>query len=393
MLSIVIPVRNDPHNLRKCLSALATSTHSEREVIVVDDASTDGTGDVARAAGAHVIRQDRNTGPAGARNLGVGEAHGEVIVFVDADVCVHAETLARMAAAFAADPGLSALFGSYDTTPGSPAFFAQYKNLFHHFVHQQGAEKASTFWTGCGAIRRAAFLEMGGFDTTRYSRPCIEDIELGARLVRAGHRIALQKDVQATHLKRWTLWSMLKSDVWDRGVPWTELILREKNLPNDLNLRASQRLCAVIAYALFAGFAISSWFAPSLLLVPILVALALLVLDAWTARGHRAVLPAALGLVLAGVAGAIAVRALGPWSLLALALVAVVVAFNWPFYRFFARVRHPLFALAVVPLHLFYYLYSGVALGLGTAMFLWKSRLPPRAPASAAVSPEGKQVP
>src|SRR5262249_48591353 len=156
------------------------------------------------------------------------------------DVCAHPDTLARVTAAFAAEGAPEALFGSYDTSPGAANLISQYKNLLHHYVHQRAPDEAETFWSGCGAIRRDLFLAAGGFDEA-YARPCIEDIELGARLRRAGRRIVVRKDVQVTHLKRWDLWGLVRSDVWDRGVPWTELALREGRFPAVLNLEASQR--------------------------------------------------------------------------------------------------------------------------------------------------------
>ena len=117
-------------------------------------------------------------------------------------------------ARFEADPGLSALFGSYDDTPAAPGIVSQYRNLLHHFVHQQGdfhqgIRPVHTFWTGCGTIRRDVFLAFGGFDPRLYPRPAIEDIELGYRLTRAGHRIVLARDVLATHMKRWSLVEMI----------------------------------------------------------------------------------------------------------------------------------------------------------------------------------------
>jgi GT2 family glycosyltransferase len=331
VISVVVPVRNDPEHLRACLESLAATRGAEdHEVIVVDDASTDGSAGVAASLGARVLRLERRAGPAAARNLGAEAARGEHLFFVDADVCVHPETLGQVVSAFAADPGIDALFGSYDREPGASNFLSQYKNLFHHFVHQQGSPEASTFWSGCGAIKRSVFLEMGGFDTS-YARPCIEDIELGARLRRAGRRIVLRKDIQARHLKRWTLAGIVRSDVWDRGVPWTELILREGSLPDDLNLRLAQRASAVLAYLLVAA----------------------LVMAAWRPLGLG--LPAWLGLA----------------SALLLALVVV----NRRFYAFFARERGLPFAVRVVPLHVLYYLYSGVALAIGVVRHVWKTRV------------------
>jgi GT2 family glycosyltransferase len=83
------------------------------------------------------------------------------------------------------------VFDSYDDETGEKNFISQYKNLFHHFVHQQSNTEAVTFWAGCGAIRQEIFDKVGGFDTARYARPSIEDIELGYWMRRMGYRLML----------------------------------------------------------------------------------------------------------------------------------------------------------------------------------------------------------
>jgi GT2 family glycosyltransferase len=144
---------------------------------------------------------------------------------------------------------LTALFGSYDDAPAATNFLSQYKNLFHHYVHQIANEEASTFWGACGAIRREVFLKLGGFDES-YHQPCIEDIELGYRLKRAGYRIRLLKTLQVKHLKHWGVKSLLKTDFFQRALPWTELILRDRRLVNDLNLKTSSRVSVASIYGL-----------------------------------------------------------------------------------------------------------------------------------------------
>lgn len=253
-LSIVVPAYNSPRELAECLAAVQADAPADAELIVVDDASTDGTPDVARAGGARVFRLPRNSGPGAARNHGAERAEGSVLLFVDADVVIAPGTVGRVASAFAGDPGLVALFGSYDDRPRAPGLVSRYRNLLHHFVHQDGQTDAATFWAGLGAVRRGAFREVGGFDAARFPRPSIEDIELGYRLRRAGHRIRLDKGLQGTHLKRWGLVSMIRTDVTRRAVPWARLILETANAPGDLNLRGSQRVSAgLVALALLAA--------------------------------------------------------------------------------------------------------------------------------------------
>ncbi len=309
-LSIVVPVYNDARNLANCLSALRAAEVRSCELIVIDDASQDDSAAVARRAGAAVITLEQNSGPAAARNRGAAAASGEIVFFVDADVAVAADAVRRVADAFAADPDLGAVFGSYDDAPRAPGMVSQYRNLLHHFVHQQGNPEASTFWAGCGAVRRACFVEVGGFDARLFRRPAIEDIELGYRLRRRGYRILLDKQLHGKHFKRWTLYSVVKTDILSRALPWSRLVLEGGGAPNDLNLKRGQRMSGIL----------------------VLLALACLVLSPLR--------PALLGLCAA---------ALGS-----------VVVLNWPLYHFFLARRGPWFLARALPLHWLYYLYSSL---------------------------------
>jgi len=179
-ISVIVPVYNNPRDLQDCLSALLRSSGGDCEIIVVDDASTDGTSSVAERMGVMVLRLTQNSGPAAARNFGAIHARGEVLFFVDADVVVAPGTLERVLKVMENDSELAAVFGSYDAQPRAAGVISQYRNLLHHFVHQTGNSEASTFWAGCGAIRRAVFEKIGGFDQKQFRRPSIEDIELGS---------------------------------------------------------------------------------------------------------------------------------------------------------------------------------------------------------------------
>jgi GT2 family glycosyltransferase len=204
-ISVIVPVHNDPGDLRLCLDALWSAAPADCEIIVVDDGSTDATASVAAGMGVSVVALAKNSGPAAARNEGARRARGAILLFVDADVVLAPGAIERVQRLFADHPEYAAVFGSYDARPSCRRLVSRYRNLLHHFVHQRGHVEASTFWAGCGAIRRSVFHEVGGFDAGRFRRPSIEDIELGYRLRAARHRIRLDPELQCTHLKRWTL--------------------------------------------------------------------------------------------------------------------------------------------------------------------------------------------
>jgi glycosyltransferase involved in cell wall biosynthesis len=333
--SIIIPVYNGGDQFLRSLAALPRSNFSNWELIVVDDGSTDGSAAIAARFGARLLQTAGRQGPAAARNLGARLATGIYLFFVDADCELHPDALGRAARQFEAEPDLAALFGSYDDSPAAPNFIAQYKNLFHHYVHRHSAPEASTFWTGCGAIKRSVFLALGGFDVQRYRRPAIEDIELGYRLKQAGGRIRLAKEVQVKHLKAWTLPGLLRSDILDRGLPWSQLMWRSRAFLSDLNLQTHNRVSVVALY----------------------------------------------GLLLALLAGLFQ-----PATLAAvLALAALLLWLNAGLYRFFYQKRGLLFTLRAIPLHWLYYFYNAISFGGGLWLY-WQEQLnPARRPAPTAL--------
>ena len=276
-VSVVMPVHNGLPYLRQSLPPLLTSRDEELlEVLVVDDGSTDGSGDFARECGARVISSGGHLGPAGARNVGVRVARGQIVLFVDADVVVHPDAVGRVIRAFP-DPETVAVFGSYDGRPADRGFSSQYMNLRHHYFHRKPSEDTQTFWAGLGAARRDAFLAVGGFDAERYTTPSIEDIDLGRRLREAGGRIRRRPEIRATHLKQWSVRGVIQVDIFRRGLPWARLMMEHPGAFTDLNVRISERLKAVLALFLLLStiWAIASngprWLPPILCVVAAIV--------------------------------------------------------------------------------------------------------------------------
>jgi GT2 family glycosyltransferase len=255
-ISVIMPVYNGGAFIGRSLPPLIDMLRRKEvaEVVVVDDASTDDTPAVAAGMGVRVMPSGGRLGPGGARNRAASQAQGEILWFVDADVVVHDDAAVELRRAFA-EPGVTAVFGSYDDRPPARNFLSQYKNLVHHFHHQRGRAEASTFWAGCGGVRKDAFLAAGGFDVVRYTRPSIEDIELGYRLRAAGGRILLWPALQGTHLKVWRLRDLIHTEVFRRAIPWSRLMLSRSGMLDDLNVGTGERARAVLAGIFFVAIA------------------------------------------------------------------------------------------------------------------------------------------
>lgn len=317
-VTVIVPFHRNLAQLAQSLSAIRQSV-PDAELIVAADGAVDDCQALAAEHRARVVVVPGPSGPAVARNRAAAVASGDVLVFVDADVVPAPDAIPGMCGLLDREPRLAGVFGAYDHHPSAPNFMSQFKNLSHTYVHEIGNPDAKTFWAGLGAVRRAAFQAVGGYDE-RFRRPSVEDIELGYRLVGAGYPLRLDPTFRGTHLKRWTLWNCIVTDIRARGVPWTQLIHHFKAQSNDLNLSTALRASVVVSYLFLA---------------------------------------------------AILTVVITPWALAAAAaLVVALVVLNRDYYRWFARERGVWFAARVVGVHLIHHLCNGVSFVAGTALHL-----------------------
>jgi GT2 family glycosyltransferase len=322
LLSVIMPVHNAAGLLPRTLGALRNSDlpRDKWELIVVDDGSSDETSLIAaRYADTVVTLPGKASGPAYARNRGFEVSRGDIIIFIDSDCVAYPDTLSRFGELFASDPALGAAFGSYDDRPPASGIMSQYRNLVDHYVHHQNAGEVETFWAGLGGIRREVFAEAGMYDEWHYSKPQIEDIELGGRIRKLGCRILLDPSLQVTHLKKWTLREVIRTDLRDRGIPRARLLMHRREMPPTavLNLGRSEKFNTL------------------------LICLAVVLL----------------------LSGPVVRSPIPLW--IAIVCVAIVLVLNTPLWRFFARVRGPVFAILVMPAQLMFYLINGISFGVG----------------------------
>lgn len=247
-ISVIMPAYKAAALLPKVLAPLIAMRDAGEidEIIVVDDVSPDDTADVARQLGADVLVMPKNGGPGAARNLAAQMAKGDILWLVDSDVIAWPGGGNLIRQAFA-EPGVAAVFGSYDSTPAGTPWFSRYKNLTHRFYHQHANREATTFWAGCGAISAEMYRRVGGFDVETYKVPSIEDIELGYRIKHAGGRILVLPELQGKHLKVWTIRNAIHTDLFRRALPWSRLMISREGVADDLNTSRLERIKALVA--------------------------------------------------------------------------------------------------------------------------------------------------
>jgi len=183
-ISLVIPAYNEERWLGDTLKSVCENGKGKfKEVIVVDNASTDRTAEIAASyPGVRVVREDRK-GTGYARERGFREATGDIVGFMDADTLMSSTWADKVRRAFIRDQNLACVSGPYYFYDMPAAFSMTYTALWHIAIPLFYV--ISTFITaGNFAIRRSTLEKMGGFDTSITFHG--DDADVGRRAARYG---------------------------------------------------------------------------------------------------------------------------------------------------------------------------------------------------------------
>ncbi|GAB3222348.1 hypothetical protein GCM10027447_09170 [Glycomyces halotolerans] len=291
-VSVVIPCFDDEDALPLCLEAVKSQTRPPDELIVVDDASTDSSAEVAERFGCQVIRHDRNRGVSAARNRGIAAASGDLLFFIDSDIVLHPDAIEAAVAAFERDGDLDIVHGVLDPhpLPGSGAVGRYLVGRESHLLHRSvGRARLARF--SVAAVRPSVFERFGGFDEGL--RDC-EDMEYSARLGGAVG-IAIDAGIRVRHDGEPNLPRALAM-MWRRSVPLPDIAARFKHMKFERMNRISTLAAVCVTLAALAG----SVLYPPLLMVAAAAIVAALVSERGLlgfARAHYG-LPAACGFAL-----------------------------------------------------------------------------------------------
>jgi glycosyltransferase involved in cell wall biosynthesis len=191
VVSIVIPAHNEEKWIAACLESVLRDSYPNKEVIVVDDASTDGTGDILKRFPITVIRNEKRVGPSSARNIGVREAKGEIIVFIDAHCIVDDVDWIEKFLGFFRDPYVGAAAGYLRREPSRGGASLRFR---------VGSERR-LIKSANGAYRKALFEQVGGFDA---SIEWAGDAVLTYKVRRSGWKVVHSRDITVMHAEK--LW-------------------------------------------------------------------------------------------------------------------------------------------------------------------------------------------
>jgi GT2 family glycosyltransferase len=255
LVSVVIPVRNGARDLPRCLASIAAAgSHISAEVIVVDNGSTDGSAEIARAAGARVLVAS-GVRVGAVRNAGARQARGGIVAFVDSDNEVAPTWLVSCVEALT-DPGAGAA-GLLCQAPADGTWVQRLYDL----LRRRPEQRVEIEWLGAAnlAMRRDVFDEIGGFDE---SLEACEDVDLCRRIRRTGRRLMAEPGMASVHHgDPPTLWALFVGEMW-RGRDNLRVSLRGpltlRSLPGTLTPLAMLTLLVALPIAAAAAFVVGA---------------------------------------------------------------------------------------------------------------------------------------
>lgn len=278
--SVIIPAHNAARFLPETLKALAGNDLRNTEILLVNDASSDNTVEVAQRFEASlnlkVVTSTTQSGPAGARNLGTREASAPFLLFLDADVVLPSQALFWIRETldlYSHREDVAGVLGAYSEDAPAGGFLTHFKNLSTTYLYRITETKSPFLHTAIFAVKREILGLVGGFDV-RLDRA--EDFMLGISLGSRGYRFIIDRRLEADHLKQYSLREIFVED-WQRIQNLRRIRLSGKERRFSLRAHRWSRLISVASPGLVAVSLCLSFVKPELLWVALGLVLVFLV--------------------------------------------------------------------------------------------------------------------
>jgi glycosyltransferase involved in cell wall biosynthesis len=207
-VTVYLPCYNVAGFLPRVIGALQRQTAPAREIIAVDDGSTDGSAEVAARLGVRVVRHGQNRGLGAARNTAVRSAQTPYVASVDGDVVAHPDWLERMMGVASEGPWTGMGGDLRETQLGSWADRWRALHMRQSWGERRIEDPAFLFGANT-LFRREAIIAVGGYNEVHRTNG--EDLDLCRRLKAAGHRLLYDPVAVCDHLRTDTLRSLSRT--------------------------------------------------------------------------------------------------------------------------------------------------------------------------------------
>lgn len=205
-VSVIIPFYNASGTLRLCVDSILPQLSKNDELILVDDASTDGGIILPEDQRMACFQLKENQGAAAARSTGAKEAENEILVFVDSDIVLKGNEIQRVKDHFSNHHDVACITGTLDARHRPHNFFTDYKNIYMSYIFSKCSSEVNFIYGAFCASRKSSFVFWP-------ERPRLgEDSHWGYLQSKKNLKIHLVKDISVIHLKRYGFVSLALND-------------------------------------------------------------------------------------------------------------------------------------------------------------------------------------
>ena len=227
MISIIIPNYNGSRTIGICLDSIFSHEDPDREVIVVDDCSDDGSRDLIRKYPCTLIELKKRSGASAARNAGAFSCTGDILFFIDADCILKADSLEVVRKHLAVQSHTRVIGGTYTPMPYDPGFFNAFQSVFINYFETKNSSGPDYLATHAMVIHASVFRKLGGF--TENFLPILEDVEFCHRLRKAGYSLMVAPDLQVRHVFNFSFRKSMRNAIRKTRY-WVEYSLLHRDL-------------------------------------------------------------------------------------------------------------------------------------------------------------------
>ncbi|MEK6672465.1 MAG: glycosyltransferase family 2 protein [Nitrospirota bacterium] len=245
LISVIIPNYNGASTIKECLDSVFSSSHDNFEVIVVDDCSEDNSVEVISRYPCRLVRLEKLSGAAYARNAGAYHSRGEALFFTDADCLVMENTLANAAKTISDMEDPVIIGGTYTIVPADNHFFSRFQSVFINYSETKNMHNPDYIATHAMVINSKAFRQSGGFSGE--SLPILEDVEFSHCMRKKGFRLIMSPDILVRHIFDYTLARSL-ANAFRKSMYWTIYSLKNRDILNDSGTASRELKTNVVLY-------------------------------------------------------------------------------------------------------------------------------------------------